>query len=204
MNFLDRYKYRQNYLLSVFRKWRASLMKPHLFLTFFRIGWIGFGGLGSVLALIEQDLVKRQQALTAADITEALTYTKLLPGSTVVQVISYLGWRLGGCGRFADATLAYVVPSFIVMLVLSVIYSQITTLPNVQSALRGLNAAVVGLLFVTAYRLGRLTIKNSLGIALAAGALALAVVARLPLVAIVVVAGALGIAAYVVERRSGK
>ncbi len=179
-------------------------MKPHLFLTFFRIGWIGFGGLGSVLALIEQDLVKRQQALTAADITEALTYTKLLPGSTVVQVISYLGWRLGGWGGSAAATLAFVVPSFIVMLVLSVIYSQITTLPNVQSALRGLNAAVVGLLLVTAYRLGRLTIKNSLGIALAAGALALAVVARLPLVAIVVVAGALGIAAYVVERRSGK
>ncbi len=175
-----------------------------LFLTFFRIGWVGFGGLGSVLALIEEDLVKRQRALTAADLTEALTYTKLLPGSSVVQVVSYLGWRLGGWGGSAAATIAFVVPSFIVMLVLSVIYSQITTLPNVQSALRGLNSAVVGLLLVTSYRLGRSTIKNYLGLALAVVALALAVAAGFPLVSIVVGAGVLGIAAYVIERRSAK
>ncbi len=175
-----------------------------LFLTFFRIGWVGFGGLGSVLALIEEDLVKRQRALTAADLTEALTYTKLLPGSSVVQVVSYLGWRLGGWGGSAAATIAFVVPSFIVMLVLSVIYSQIITLPNVQSALRGLNSAVVGLLLVTSYRLGRSTIKNYLGLALAVVALALAVAAGFPLVSIVVGAGVLGIAAYVIERRSAK
>jgi chromate transporter len=179
-------------------------MKPHLFLTFFRIGWIGFGGLGSVLALVEQELVNRRRVLTAADITEALTYTKLLPGSTVVQVVSYLGWRLAGWGGSAAATVAFVVPSFMVMLALSVVYSQITGLPNVQSALRGLNAAVVGLLFITSYRLGCSTIKNYFGMALAVGALALAVVAHAPLVGIVLGAGILGIVAYVLERRSGK
>ncbi len=63
----------------------------NLFLIFFRIGCVGFGGLGSVLAIIERDLVTKQQKLTGEDITEALTYTKLLPGSTVVQVVSYLG-----------------------------------------------------------------------------------------------------------------
>jgi len=179
-------------------------MKTRLFLTFFRIGWIGFGSLGSVLALLEQDLVKRQRVLAAAEITEALTYTKLLPGSTVVQVVSYLGWRLAGWGGSAAATLAFVLPSFIVMLVLSIIYSQITALPNVQSALRGLNSAVVGLLLITSYRLGRSTIKNYLGVALAAVALALAVIGRFPLVAIVVGAGTLGIVAYGIERRFSK
>jgi chromate transporter len=180
------------------------MMKPRLFLTFFRIGWIGFGGLGSVLALVEQELVNRRRVLTAADITEALIYTKLLPGSTVVQVVSYLGWRLAGWGGSAAATVAFIVPSFIVMLALSVIYSQITTLPNVQSALRGLNAAVVGLLLITSYRLGRSTIKNYWGLALAVGALALVVVVHAPLVGVVVGAGVLGIVTYVIERRSGK
>jgi chromate transporter len=179
-------------------------MKARLFLIFFRIGWIGFGGLGSVLALVEQDLVKRQRILTAADITEALTYTKLLPGSTVVQVVSYLGWRLAAWGGSAAATVAFVVPSFIVMLALSVLYSQITNLPNVQSALRGLNAAVVGLLLVTAYRLGRSTIKNYFGMVLAVVALVLALVANAPLVSIVVGAGVLGIVAHALERKSGK
>ncbi len=68
----------------------------NLFLIFFRIGCVGFGGLGSVLAIIERDLVTKQQKLTAEDVTEALTYTKLLPGSTVVQVVTYLGYKLGG------------------------------------------------------------------------------------------------------------
>ena len=189
-------------LLKVFSEDKS--IKPRLFLTFFRIGWIGFGGLGSVLALVEQELVKRRRVLTAADITEALTYTKLLPGSTVVQVVGYLGWRLGRWGGSAAATVAFVVPSFLVMLALSVLYSQITTLPNVQSALRGLNAAVVGLLLVTSYRLGRSTIKNYFGMGLAVGALALAVIASAPLVTIVVGAGVLGIVTYVFERKSRK
>jgi chromate transporter len=179
-------------------------MKLSLFLTFFRIGWIGFGGLGSVLALVEQELVNRRRVLTAADITEALTYTKLLPGSTVVQVVSYLGWRLAGWGGSAAATVAFVVPSFIVMLALSVLYSEITNLPNVQSALRGLNAGVVGLLLVTAYRLGRSTIKDYFGMVLAVVALVLAFVANVPLVGIVVGSGVLGIVTYFIERRSSK
>jgi chromate transporter len=181
-----------------------KVVKLSLFLTFFRIGWVGFGGLGSVLALVEQELVNKRQALTPSDITEALTYTKLLPGSTVVQVVSYLGWRLGGWGGSAAATIAFIVPSFIVMLVLSVIYSQITALPNVQSALRGLNAAVVGLLVITCYRLGLSTVKNFMGFVLAVAALALAVIARFPLVSIVIGAGALGVVAYAIERGRGK
>jgi chromate transporter len=90
------------------------------------------------------------------------------------------------------------------MLALSVLYSQITNLPNVQSALRGLNAAVVGLLLVTAYRLGRSTIKNYFGMVLAVVALVLALVANAPLVSIVVGAGVLGIVAHALERKSGK
>ena len=51
-------------------------MKPRLFLTFFRIGWIGFGGLGSVLALVEQAGEDRRGY---PHITEALTYTNSCP-----------------------------------------------------------------------------------------------------------------------------
>jgi chromate transport protein ChrA len=67
-----------------------------------------------------------------------------------------------------------------------------------------LNAAVVGLLLVTSYRLGRSTIKNYFGMGLAVGALALAVIASAPLVTIVVGAGVLGIVTYVFERKSRK
>jgi len=59
--------------------------------VFLRIGTVAFGGLGAALALVERELVAKRAWLTAADLTEALTYTKLLPGSTVVQVVSGVG-----------------------------------------------------------------------------------------------------------------
>ena len=72
--------------------------------TFLRIGAVAFGGLGATLALLERELVERLHVSTKGQITEALTYTKLLPGSTVVQVVAYLGWRLGGWSASAVVT----------------------------------------------------------------------------------------------------
>ena len=55
---------------------------------FLRVGALGFGGLGAALALIERELVQARRVLSMDDLTEALTYTKLLPGSTVCRAIS--------------------------------------------------------------------------------------------------------------------
>ena len=77
---------------------------------FLRIGAAAFGGLGASLALVERELVTKRQWLTAADVTEALTYTKLLPGSTGPQVVAYLGYTLGGWSGSAVATAAFLFP----------------------------------------------------------------------------------------------
>jgi chromate transport protein ChrA len=58
------------------------------------IGAVAFGGLGATLALVRRELVERRGWLRASDIIEALAYTKPLPGSTVVQVVTFLGWRV--------------------------------------------------------------------------------------------------------------
>lgn len=67
----------------------------HLGWSCLRIGAMAFGGLGATLARIDREFVSRRDVISRDELTEALTYTKLLPGSTVVQVVSYLGWRLG-------------------------------------------------------------------------------------------------------------
>src|SRR5512145_1548687 len=78
---------------------------------FLHIGATAFGGLGATLALIERELVTKRGMLTPADVTEALTYTKLLPGSTGPQAIAYLGYKLGGWSGSAVATAAFLFPS---------------------------------------------------------------------------------------------
>ena len=158
---------------------------------FLRIGATAFGGLGAALALIERELVSRRGLISRDELTEALTYTKLLPGSTVIQVVSYLGWRLGGWPGSAVATATFLLPSAIVMLALSYGYTQLARVPA-ASGLRGVLAVVVGLLLVTLYRLGHPVLKTPLAIALAAAAFVI-VTLQVHAAWVVVAAGVTGV-----------
>ncbi|HEX9870977.1 MAG TPA: chromate transporter [Candidatus Tectomicrobia bacterium] len=159
---------------------------------FLSIGATAYGGLGTTLALIERELVTKRGMLTPAEVTEALTYTKLLPGSTGPQAIAYLGYKLGGWFGSALATAAFLFPSVLLMVLLAAGYVATTALPAIGPTVNGLTAGVVGILLATIYRLGKPNIKEPLtwGIAL----VAFAVVAFLGVSAalIVVAAGLLG------------
>jgi chromate transporter len=168
---------------------------PQLSWLFVKIGCAAFGGLGVTLSLIEQYLVKDQGVLTARDVTESLTYTKFLPGSTGVQVVGYLGHRLGGWPGAALATGAFLLPAFLLMLVLSILYGEVTELlaDSATPALRGLTAAVAGILVATTYRLAKPAITTLTGMAVAVAACALGVVHGVNPAWIVLAAGLLGI-----------
>jgi chromate transporter len=166
--------------------------------VFLRIGALAFGGLGAALALVERELVDKRHWLTPADLTEALTYTKLLPGSTVVQVMAYLGYTLGGWPGSALATAAFVLPSALAMLVLAALYVTATAVPALGPAITGLTAAVVGVLLATTYRLGKANIKEPSTLGIAVAACVVGVWLGLNAALIVVAAGVLGILLFAI------
>ena len=159
---------------------------------FLRIGAIAYGGLGTTLALIERQLVAKRGLLTPADVTEALTYTKLLPGSTGPQAIAYLGYKLGGWSGSALAMAAFIVPSALLMVLLAGAYVATTTLPTIGPAVHGLTAGVVGILLATTYRLGKPNIKEPLTWGMALAAFAVGAFLGISTALIVVAAGLLG------------
>jgi len=128
---------------------------PLLAWALLRIGAVAFGGLGSTLALLNRDLVERRGWLRSNDVTEALAYTKPLPGSTVVQVVTFLGWRLGGWPAAIVATVMFLLPAFAIMTVASAAVLALPDVSTVQNALVGLQVAVVGLLAAAMWHLAR-------------------------------------------------
>ena len=160
---------------------------------FLRIGATAFGGLGTTLALIERELVTKRRMLTPADVTEALTYTKLLPGSTGPQAISYLGYKLGGWPGSALATAAFLLPSALLMVLLAAAYVAATALPAIGPTVNGLTAAVVGILLATTYRLGKPNIKEPLTWGIALVAFAVGAFLGISAALVVVAAGLLGV-----------
>lgn len=162
--------------------------------AFLVLGALGFGGQVALLVLLTRDLVERRGWLTEADITEAFTYTKLLPGSTVVQVVAYLGWKLGGGVGVAVATACFLLPPVLFMLALAVLYRYVATLAGVRAALNGLTASVVGLVAVAAWTLGKKNLADALGLLVATLVCAASILWGLNPALLVVAAGVIGIA----------
>jgi len=185
---------------------QSSQLPPELSMLklgsiFLRIGAVAFGGLGASLALIERELVSRRQWLTAADMTEALTYTKLLPGSTGLQVVAYVGYKLGGWPGSAVATAVFLFPAALMMLVLAVGYVTVTDLPALHPAMNGLTSAIVGLLLATTYRLGKANVTSRTGLGIALASVIAGAVLGVSAAVIVVAAGLLGVCLYIIRLR---
>jgi len=155
------------------------------------VGAVAFGGLGATLALLRRELVERRGWLRPSDITEALAYTKPLPGSTVVQVVTFLGWRLGSWPGAIVATAAFLVPALALMTVAAAAVLALPDAPWVRGALMGLQIAVVGLLAAALWHLTRSEAGSALllTVLLAAFAAGLFVNAAL----VVAAAGAIGV-----------
>jgi chromate transporter len=128
---------------------------PSLAWALLRIGTAAFGGLGATLALLNRDLVERRGWLRSSDVGEALAYTKPLPGSTVVQIVTFLGWRLGGWPGAIVATAMFLLPAFVIMTVAAAAVFALPDAPMVRSALAGLQVSVLGVLAAAMWRLAR-------------------------------------------------
>jgi len=162
--------------------------------TFLKIGTFGFGGLAANLALIERELAERQGVISREEILESLTYTKLLPGSTGIQVVSYLGWRLRHWPGALVSAAAFVTPAAAAMLAIAALYGRFARLPDVNLALHGMAAAIVGLLVVAIWRLARPNVVDLTGAVLALAAFVVGYRLHLSSTWIVLLGGVLGIA----------
>jgi chromate transporter len=171
---------------------------PLLGWAMLRIGAAAFGGLGATLALLQRDLVDRRGWLRSSDVTEALAYTKPLPGSTVVQVVTFLGWRMGGWSGAIVATIAFLLPALALMTVGAAAVLALPDAPWVRGALTGLQVAVVGVLAAALWHLARSEAGSGLLLVVLLTAFAAGLVVNAALV--VAAAGATGVAVDRVKR----
>ncbi len=128
-----------------------------LFLSFLKIGLTGFGGGLAVLAQIRQLVIHERRWLTEHDFIEALALGQSLPGTSAGNAVTYIGFRLRGWRGAAVALTGFILPSMLMMIALALLYDRFRALPNTQQLFHGFNAAVVALIAVTAWRMGKHT-----------------------------------------------
>ena len=126
-----------------------------LFITFFFIGLFGFGGGYGMLSLIQGEVVHHWHWMTTAEFTDVVAISQMTPGPIGINSATYCGYTAvhnAGMGNTmailgsATATFALVLPSLILMIVISRMFMKYMNTPLVQAVFTGLRPAVVGLL----------------------------------------------------------
>jgi chromate transporter len=130
-----------------------------LVLYFLKLGTIGFGGPVALVGYMHRDLVEKRKWITEEDYKEGLALAQLAPGPLAAQLAIYLGYvhyRIAGATL---AGLAFVLPSFLMVLGIGYAYVQAGGLPWMQAVFYGIGAAVIGIIAISSYKLS----KKSLG-----------------------------------------
>src|SRR3954469_2763932 len=163
-----------------------------LALYFLRLGALGFGGPIALVGYMYRDLVETRRWVSEDEYREGLALAQLSPGPLAAQLCFYLGYIRAGILGATLSGIAFVLPSFLLVLALGWAYVRYGGLAWMQAVFYGVGAAVIGLISRSAYNLAKKTIGRDVllwGILIVV-ALATAITGR-EIISLVVAAGAL-------------
>lgn len=127
---------------------------------FLRLGTLGFGGPIALAGYMQRDLVEDRRWISKQDYVEGLALAQLAPGPLAAQLAIYLGWIRAGSLGATLVSAAFILPSFLMVLVLSALYLRYGGLSWMQGAFYGIGAAVIAIIARSAYKLVRLTLAK--------------------------------------------
>lgn len=131
-----------------------------LALYFLRLGTVGFGGPIALAGYMQRDLVEERRWFSKDDYVEGLALAQLAPGPLAAQLAIYLGWVRGGVIGATLIGVAFVLPSFVMVLVLAALYLRFGGLPWMRGAFYGIGAAVIAIIGRSVVKLGKLTLAK--------------------------------------------
>src|SRR5438045_1107916 len=144
--------------LTVDRTETVSFTLRDLLLYFLRLGTFGFGGPIALAGYMQRDLVEERHWVSKSDYLEGLAFSQLSPGPLAAQLAMYIGCLRAG---FMGATLvgiAFILPSFLMAMVLAALYVHFGSLPWIQGMFYGIGAAVIAIIVRSAIKLVRGTV----------------------------------------------
>lgn len=157
-----------------------------------RVAMLSFGGPAGQIAVMHRILVEEKRWVSENRFLHALNYCMLLPGPEAQQLATYIGWLLHRTIGGLVAGVLFVLPGFISILALSVLYAGYNDLSLVQGIFYGLKPAVVAVVIEAVLRIGKRSLKNRIMVLIAGLAFIAIFVFQVPFPLIVLTAGLIG------------
>jgi chromate transporter len=126
-----------------------------LFITFFKIGAFTFGGGYAMIPVIEKEMCDKHKWLKGEEILDIFAISESTPGPIAINSATFVGYRVAGVIGAACATFGVVLPSFVIISVISLVLKEFSQYQGVQYAFMGIRAGVLALVikaFISMYK----------------------------------------------------
>ena len=130
-----------------------------LFIRFLKLGATAYGG-PAMTGQIKQAVVADYGWIKEQEFLQGVALCQLIPGATMVQLVTYIGYKLRGIWGALLSAVAFILPAFIVLVILSVIYFKMQTLWFIEALFKGLGAIVLAIVLNACITLGRSILRD--------------------------------------------
>ena len=125
------------------------------FKTFFKIGIFTLGGGYAMIPLIEEEVVNKKQWVSKDEMLDLIAIAQSCPGVFAINIATFIGYKLKKERGAIATTIGTALPSFLIILAIAIFFSQFKDNPYVAAIFRGIRPAVVALIAVPTFNLGR-------------------------------------------------
>ena len=174
-----------------------------LFTAFFKIGLFTFGGGMAMIPFIQRETVEKHGWIKEEDILEILAISESTPGPIAINTATFIGYQKAGVFGSAAATFGVVLPSFIIISIISLFLKQFMELKVVEYAFMGIRAGVIALVIKALIKLYKSCPKNIISYVIIALAFAAAVL-DVNVIIIIICAGLIGFSSVLLAKKEAK
>lgn len=185
-------------------------MLLELFLTFVKIGAFTFGGGYAMLSIIEDECVEKRKWITAEELSTVTAIAESTPGPIAINCATYTGYVQAGVPGALCATLGMILPSFVIIYLISLFFDNFLEITVVANAFKGIKIAVGILITRAALNMWKKKKKKDVWTYVIAGSAAVIMLmasilaVNVSTIVLILVAGIWGILIYKVKQISGK
>jgi chromate transporter len=165
-----------------------------LFMTFFKISPITFGGGFAMIPIMEEELVHKRKWIGKEEIVDVFAVSQSVPGAIAVNSATFVGYQIGGIPGALASLLGIVIPTFIIIIILGALLASFQHNIHVQAALQGIRPVVVALIGSAAYKMSKVSLVDKVCITLCVACImSLLLFKSLNLILVIFLGAALGI-----------
>ena len=176
-----------------------------LFTTFFRIGAFTFGGGYAMIPLIQRDVVEKHKWITDDDILEIVAIAESTPGPIAINSATFIGYRVAGFFGAFFATFGVVLPSFVIISLISLLLNEFQSITAVRYAFFGIRAGVLALLLKALWTMYKKSPKGWPAYVVMAGSFVLTAIFDINVLFVIIGCAVFGlVTSMILERREKK